>query len=86
MNIRMDAEIKAQAQQLFSSLGMDMTTAVNIFLRQALRYNGFPFEIRLDTPNSETLEAVKEVESMKANPAQAKGYTDVDEMMRELLD
>jgi DNA-damage-inducible protein J len=82
MNIRMDAEIKAQAQQLFASLGMDMTTAVNIFLRQALRYNGFPFEIRLDNPNSETLEAIREVESMKANPAKAKGYTDVDEMMR----
>jgi DNA-damage-inducible protein J len=85
MNIRMDAEIKKQAQQLFASLGMDMTTAVNIFLRQAIRYNGFPFEIKMDTPNDETAEAIKEVEYMKANPSEVKGYTDVDEMMKELL-
>ena len=86
MNIRMDPDVKAKAQQLFASLGMDMTTAVNIFLRQAIRYNGFPFEIRADIPNSETLEALKEVEHMKADKNVGKTYTDIDEMMKELLE
>ena len=37
------------------------------------------------TPNQETLEAIREVEQMKKNPENYKGYTDVDEMMKELL-
>ena len=44
-NIRIDTELKRQAQQLFSDLGMDMTTAVNIFLRQAVREQAIPFRI-----------------------------------------
>ena len=85
MNIRMDKEVKEQAQKIFAQLGMDMTTAVNVFLRQAIRHNGFPFEIRLDTPNEETMEAIREVQQMKKDPSVGKSYTDVDEMMKELL-
>ena len=43
INIRVSSEIKAQAQDVFSSLGIDMTTAINIFLRQAIRQKGIPF-------------------------------------------
>ena len=45
INIRTDAEVKKAAQALFSRLGMDMTTAVNIFLRQAISKNTLPMEI-----------------------------------------
>jgi DNA-damage-inducible protein J len=45
INIRVDNVVKNQAQDIFSSLGMDMTTAINIFLRQAIRKNGIPFEL-----------------------------------------
>ena len=58
MTIRMNSEVKQEAQELFSALGMDMTTAINVFLRQAIRRRGFPFEILLDTPNEETLKAM----------------------------
>lgn len=85
INIRMDKDIKEQAQRVFAQLGMDMTTAVNIFLRQVIRSNGFPFELRLDTPNEETLAALREVQEMKKDPSLGKAYTDVDEMMKELL-
>lgn len=61
MNIRTDSEIKKQAQQLFTELGMDMTTAVNIFLRQSIRSNGIPFEIKIEIPNKETRKAIKDV-------------------------
>ncbi len=85
MNIRMDREVKEQAQRIFSELGMDMTTAVNVFLRQSIRYNGFPFDVRMNLPNEETLEAIREVQLMKKDPTLGKSYTDVDEMMKELL-
>lgn len=45
VNIRMDEELKKQAEQLFSDLGLNMTTAVNVFIRQAVNYGGIPFEI-----------------------------------------
>ena len=86
MNIRMDSGIKRDAQQLFAELGMDMTTAVNIFLRQAPRQRGLPFEVKLDVPNWDTLEALEEIRQMKKNPQLGKTYTDVDVMMKELLD
>ena len=84
-NIKIDQEIKEQAQKLFASLAMDMTTAVNIFLRQAIKEQAIPFRIGEPAPNAETLEALKEVEEMKKNPDKYRGYTDVDEMMKELL-
>jgi DNA-damage-inducible protein J len=43
INIRTDSETKARAQQVFSTLGLDMTTAVNLFLRQTVRMNDIPF-------------------------------------------
>lgn len=45
VNIRMDEELKKQAEKLFSDLGMNMSTAINVFVRQAIRYGGIPFEI-----------------------------------------
>ena len=48
VNIRMDSEVKQEAEQLFDSLGMNMTTAFNIFIRQSLRIGGIPFKIISD--------------------------------------
>ena len=45
LNIRVDEEVKKQADALFAGLGMNMTTAINVFLRQALRKGGVPFEV-----------------------------------------
>ena len=52
MNIRMDAEVKKQAEALFNEIGMNMTTAINIFLKQAIRENGIPFELKINQPNN----------------------------------
>jgi DNA-damage-inducible protein J len=48
MNIRMDSEVKRQAQELFSHFNLDMTTAVNMFLKQSIRQQGIPFALQLD--------------------------------------
>ena len=50
INIRVDSDVKIKAQDVFSALGLDMTTAINIFLRQAIRKNGIPFELVTENP------------------------------------
>lgn len=47
VTFRMDAEDKRRAEQLFNSLGFNMSTALNMFIKQALRYNGLPFDVSL---------------------------------------
>ena len=85
MNIRMDKSIKEQAQELFAEFGLDMTTAINMFLRQSIREHRIPFELRINVPNEDTLEAIREVQQMKKNHSLGKSYNNVDDMMKELL-
>jgi DNA-damage-inducible protein J len=85
INIRMDEGLKQEFDWLCGELGLNMTTAFNVFARTVVRSRRIPFEIALDTPNAETLEAIEEVKRMKKDPSLGKGYTDVDQMMKELL-
>lgn len=62
MTLRIEPDLKAQAASLFKSLGMDLSTATGIFYRQALRYQGLPFEVRLDEPNEVTYAAMEAAE------------------------
>ena len=62
ISIRMDSDLKAQADALFGELGMNLSTAFNIFVRQSLRDGGIPFEISLNQPNKETIAAMLEAE------------------------
>ena len=83
VSIRMDTKLKAQADELFAELGMNLSTAFNIFVRQSLREGGIPFEIRTDRPNKETIAAMLEAENIAKDP-KVKGYTDLDEMFADL--
>lgn len=83
ISIRMDSDIKAQADALFGELGMNITTAFNIFVRQSLREGRIPFDISLNQPNRETLAAMLEAERISKDPS-VKGYTDMDELFAEL--
>ena len=83
-NISIDAEIKAQAQELFADFGMDLSTAINIFLRQAIRENAIPFAITRDVPNDETIAAMDEYYEMKAHPEKYKRYASFEEIMDEV--
>lgn len=85
LNVRVDESLKKQASELFADLGLDMSTAVNMFLRQAVMKDGLPFDVVREVPNAETLAAMAEVEEMKKHPEKYKSYTDVDEMFKELL-
>ena len=79
----MDSEIKKQSERLFSELGMNLTTAINVFLRQSLRVGGFPFDVKLEQPNRETVAAMLEAERIAHDP-NVKHYSDVEEALREL--
>lgn len=83
LNIRTDAEIKAAAEQLFGALGLSMSTAVNIFLRQAIRQGGLPFEVKLDIPNETTAAAIAEGRAL-LHDKNAKGYTNMDDLRAAL--
>lgn len=85
VSIRMDADLKKQFDAFCSDMGMTMTTAFNIFAKKVVREYRIPFEIGGERPNQETLEAMEEVRRMKEDPSEGKTYTDVDEMIRELL-
>ena len=62
VSFRVDTDIKNQADILFAELGLNMTTAFNIFIRQAVREGSIPFNITVNTPNSETVAAMLEAE------------------------
>lgn len=85
VTIRMDEELKKEADALFAELGVNLSTAFNIFVRQAVREQAIPFVIAKHTPNAETLAAIEEVRKMKADPSIGKIYDNVDQMMEELL-
>ena len=83
LNIRTDAEIKASAEKIFEQLGLNMSTAVNIFLRQAIRQGGLPFEVKLDIPNEATAAAIREGRAILKD-RDAKGYKDMDDLRAAL--
>ena len=87
VNIRMEEKLKQEFDWLCTELGLNMTTAFNLFARTVVRQHKIPFEITLDSPipNAETLEAMEEVKQMEKDPGLGKSYTDVDQMMQELL-
>ena len=85
LNIRTDKEVKEAAEQIFNELGLSMTTAVNIFLRQTIRSNGIPFELKLNTPNDITMAAVEEGRKIARNP-EIRGCTSIKELRAALED
>ena len=60
---------KEQAEQIFNELGLNMTTAINLFLRTAIREHGIPFELKLDVPNDTTAAAIEEGRNLLADPS-----------------
>ena len=83
INIRTDAETKKEAEALFNELGLNMTTAINIFLRRSIQYRGIPFEVRSEMPNATTLAAIEEGKAILKDPNR-KGYDSIEELKKAL--
>ena len=87
INIRMDEDLKRQFDSFCNDVGMSMTTAFCIFAKTVVRQRRIPFEIGINTPNRETIKAMKEgdkiYEKFLKNPSKVKTYT-VNEAIREM--
>ena len=84
-NINLDPDLKKSAQELFSDLGMDLTTAVTIFLKQAVLNQGIPFEIKRKIPNQTTINAFNEFYEMKEHPEKYKSYSSFKDALADAL-
>ena len=84
LNIRVDPEVKSSAEALFSSFGLTVSDAVNIFLHQSLLEGGLPFAIKQPRYNAETEAAMAEARAIAEGKIPAKRYNSVREMMEDL--
>ena len=81
ITVRVEDNIKKEAANIFKEVGMDMSTAINVYLKQVIRSNGIPFPVSADMPNADTLKAIKEAE--KGNMA---SFSSIDALMEDLND
>ncbi|WP_035463606.1 type II toxin-antitoxin system RelB/DinJ family antitoxin [Ligilactobacillus ceti] len=81
--IRIDSDTKKLSSELFARLGLDMSTAVNMFLSQCVLRNGLPFTVSMPEYNQETLEAMVEAKRIAHDP-DVKGYTNMHDLMSAL--
>ena len=84
-SIKIDEETKKEAQELFKDLGLSLSTAINIFLKQAIREKGIPFYINSLPENSELAQAFEEAKQIKKNPSSYKSYSSPEEMFKDVL-
>ncbi len=85
VNVRVDSEVKNAAELIFKKLGITMTSAINMFLRQTINDNGLPFQPILTEKdlNQETLDAIEEGRRLAKDP-NVKGYTSIEELRKAL--
>lgn len=84
ISVRTDSETLKQCEELYNDLGMDLSTAINVFMRKSLHVGGFPFSVRYDEdhPNADTIATMIETEALLRDP-DTKRYT-VEEALKEL--
>ena len=73
-SIRLDSDIKKQCEALYGELGLNLTTAINVFLRQSLRVGGFPFDVRMEQPNKEIIVAMQEAKRIACDLSSQRQY------------
>lgn len=84
LNIRIEPNLKKEAEKTLDDLGMNVAEAVTIFLKQVVLTESIPFNIKKPKYNDETLDAIKEALEMIKNPEKYKSFNNVDELMEEL--
>ena len=81
--VRIDADIKKQATDLFNNLGLDMSGAVNLFLHQCVLKGGLPFRVEMPRYSQRTLDAMDEARRISHDP-DVKGYTNMNDLRKAL--
>ena len=81
--IRIDENVKREANDLFSTLGMYMSSAVNIFLRQCVLRGGLPFSVELPQYSQKVLDAAEEARRISRDP-DVRGYNSMADLKKAL--
>lgn len=84
LNVRVDSMLKQESEELFKDLGLNMSTAINMFLTKCVKTSSIPFRIEEPKPSKELKKALKEVDYMMKHPEKYKVYNSVDELFEEL--
>ena len=82
INIRVNDEVKKEAESIFKSLGLNMSVAMNLFLKKCINEKGIPFDLKI--PNKETIEAMEETNKILNGDIERKSYKNVDELFEDL--
>ncbi len=84
LNVRVDSTLKEESDMLFKNLGLNMSTAINMFLIKCVKTSSIPFTIEEPKPSKELKKALKEVDYMIKHPDKYKAYNSVDELFEDL--
>ena len=84
LNIRVDTNLKKDAEDLFKRLGLNLSSAINVFLTQCVKEQAIPFVIKENRPSKKLLKALKEAEKIEKHPEKYKSYTSVEELFKDL--
>ncbi len=83
LNVKIEETIKEQAEEIYKELGLNMTTAINMFLRSTIREHGIPLNLKLDVPNDKTIAAIKEGKKL-LNDSTKPGYSNIEDLKKAL--
>ena len=84
INLRIEPEIKAQAETVFSSLGISVTDAINVFLHASIMEGGFPFQPKQPRYNRETLMAMQEARDIMTGRVECKRYSSLSDLLKDM--
>ena len=85
INIRIDSDLKKEAEVLFKDIGLTMTSAITVFLKYAVNHDGIPFAMKRNLPNRTTKAAIAEHSEMLKDPESYKRYDSIDDIMSEIF-
>ena len=82
--MRIDPQVKSDAEIVFASLGLTLSEAVNVFLHKSVLEGGLPFEVKQPRYNAETEAAIREARDIMSDKIQAESYDSSVEMLAAL--
>ena len=86
INVRSEPEVKARTEELYRSMGVSLTDAINMFLYKSLEFNGLPFDLVREIPNAETVAAMQEADDIASGRKNVKGYTSFRDALADALE
>ena len=84
VNVNVPKDVKEEANLLFNSMGLNMSTAINMFLTKCVKTSSIPFKIEEPKPSKELKKALKEVNYMMKHPEKYKAYSSVEDLFKDL--